>query len=263
MSEINAKSIPNLDKFRVKVALIAPTLSMESAQVYSPNFHLFLAHLVQSDKVYTDIALKAKGIKILDNSYFELGYAIKGKELVRLGRKIKATHLVLDDGSEEDLQLFKQNGFKVMYVPTNIEQLKSALYDKRFDKVGLGNLWSYKMTGLDKNSPYARFALLFKFYSEKPFDPNKVHLLGSNHGMADEVSACYPYIGSWDSSVPIWSGLHGIAIKDRKYKWTEPVDFKANLLWSPECIQNIEYIEHLFTKREASIKQLKQEGVKQ
>ncbi len=67
------------------------------------DFHLILAHLCLKSKVYMNFyskLIRNKGIKnyfMLDNSTFELGYALRGEDLVFLSNKLKVDEVVVPE----------------------------------------------------------------------------------------------------------------------------------------------------------------------
>lgn len=110
-----------------KVAMIAPKQYMQEIGQEN-DFHLFLAHLVQSDDAYAELAKGSKGYKILDNSFFELGFSLPLNKLVGLADKIEANCIVLPDGLEgfnQKNRVLDETAYNIMLVPKTFEQLIS------------------------------------------------------------------------------------------------------------------------------------------
>ena len=96
------------------------------------NSHLMLAHLVESDGRYADWYEAYDGVKILDNSAFEMYKQNKPmyptEKLLEMGERVKADYIVMSDypdqvgevtisAAKEIAPVFKQAGFGTFFCP--------------------------------------------------------------------------------------------------------------------------------------------------
>lgn len=110
----------------MKFAAIVPTAYMfavNAARRREDSFHLFLAHLCLKDETYINRCVEACGRKILDNSYFELGYSLDADTLLRIANKIKASAVVLEDDTTKNFNAFYREGYDCYLVPHKIDTL--------------------------------------------------------------------------------------------------------------------------------------------
>lgn len=209
------------------VALIAPKQYMKEIGEEN-DFHLFLAHMIQGDAKYAELAKEAKGYKILDNSFFELGYSLPVDRLIRLADEINVSCIVLPDGLEGFNQKDKvlgKSSYNVMLVPKTFEQLQSfagyALSTPRI-YVGLSGIHSSNMLREYFNLPVERFACMNRFLvlsqlmsADKHLYKNfitskKLHLLGLGDYPLLELKA-FNLAGieyTNDSNAYVWPYLH-------------------------------------------------------
>ena len=81
------------------------------------HFHLILAHLIKESKEYKEFYLKMKqrgDFIMLDNSTFELGYAMKAEELVEIANEMRVNEVIapeVPNNKEETLNLVKSFSF--------------------------------------------------------------------------------------------------------------------------------------------------------
>lgn len=144
-----------------------------------PKAELVLAHVVKDNKQYADWfannppnetirGVNVKNKRIMDNGAFELGESFAPSELIKLGKQIHATHLVLPDYPNADPQLtidaakkwapeFRRAGFRTIFVPQgragSIDDFDECL------KFGLQNRcrteWDYSNEGFLKQGWYS------------------------------------------------------------------------------------------------------------
>lgn len=111
----------------MKFASIVPTAYMQAvnnARNKDDSFHLFLAHLCLKSEEYVNRCIEARGRKILDNSFFELGYSLDAETLLRIAEKIRAHAIVLEDDSVKGFDKIYKEGFDCYLVPHKVETLK-------------------------------------------------------------------------------------------------------------------------------------------
>jgi len=215
----------------IKFMHIAPTCLMEEIdKMYNKGYNMLLAHLVLNNPNYLKQAKKLKGIKYLDNSYFELGYSLSVSKMLKAGKLIKATHLICPDGTKRGLVEFKQAGFKVICIPETVKQMKEFIADDNIDLVGVSSLYFNRLealveclvTGLNK----------------------KIHLLGM--GQPEEFVTMAQFrddIVTWDTSAAIWQGHLGIIMSPAVTKDRTPVNFDESVSINLFMEQNINYME--------------------
>lgn len=228
-----------------KVAMIAPKQYMQEIGREN-NFHLFLAHMVQNDATYAKLAKEARGYKILDNSFFELGYSLPVDKLISLADEINASCIVLPDGLEGFDQKHKVLGrtsYDVMLVPKVFDHLtgfaRFALDTPRV-YVGLSGIHAANMLNdkFDLNTKkfecMNRLLVLSQLMSEdtqlyKQFiTSKKLHLLGLGDYPLLELKA-FNLAGieyTNDSNAYVWPFLSaklGFGVIEKKF--TEPLDF--------------------------------------
>lgn len=80
----------------MEVAIIAPTQLLKPYATQG-DIHLVLAHLVDTDSVYTNFYSQQKKFKILDNGVFENGASIPSFDLLYRASLIGANEIVLPD----------------------------------------------------------------------------------------------------------------------------------------------------------------------
>ncbi len=226
-----AKFVNNQPTF----CFIAPTSLVE---YHFPTFsqqraHLLLAHLVDQSDKYLGIYKKIKNINpdtlfIMDNGAFELKTPYKPEKLVTLGKSIDADVIVLPDypfqpgektieAAEKYIEIFKNEGFKVMFVPQSregdYEDWKNcytwAANNDDIDIIGMSILGIPNALGYDLNvTPFARVIVTYDLIKEGKFAWNKHHhYLGLNSGPYVELPGLLSVkaLGTVDSSGPAWS----------------------------------------------------------
>lgn len=209
--------------------------------------HLVLAHLVESDEEYRDFYANIDGVKILDNSAFEMYKQGRdmydSAKLVQMGHAIKADYIVMTDYPNEPGERtvnaakmlapeFKSEGFGTFFCPqSKIGDKKDLINGFRWaigegmdyvDYIGISILAVPNAYGVEKNNKLQRFLSRWKFMRELERDCSffeevecsslKLHMLGMVDGPneIDLLEHFMPYISTWDSSAAVWAGLNGI-----------------------------------------------------
>lgn len=232
----------------MKFIHIAPKQLMEKVSEYNQGLDMILTHKVLEDEEYAKIASNLNSKKILDNSFFELHYSLPPNDMIEAAHKIGATWLICPDGTTDGLQEFKNNGFKVMCVPTSKAQFHEFMSNSDIDLVALSEEHlTYR------HDVSARFYLLQEvgdYYLNKGVK-DKIHFLGMGES-AWEVGMCMPWknlIHSWDSSSAIWHGLHDIDISKMHGKMSKAVDFDFECTDITELVKrNVTFISDMIHK---------------
>jgi len=210
------------------------------------NTQLILAHLVETDEKYADFFESYEGIKILDNSAFEMYKQGKPmyptEKLLEMGQRVKADYIVMSDypdnigqvtisAAEEIAPTFKQNGFKTFFVPQSligdmedlINSFSWAANSPLVDYIGFSILNIPNAYGVEKENKLQRYLSRMKFIRELDMrgvltdivdNGKKIHFLGMLDG-PNEIELLFDtgygeYINTWDSSAAVWYGLNGI-----------------------------------------------------
>jgi hypothetical protein len=231
------------------------------------NTHLLLAHLVETDEQYADWYKECDGYKILDNSAFEMykqGRSMYDSDkLLEMGERTKADVIVMSDYPNEPSQLtidaaeklgpiFHDNGYKTFFVPQSrigdmedyLSAWEYAVNSPNVDFIGVSILGvPNAYGGIEKENKLQRFMsrhhMMHKLKTNGLLDKalengKKLHFLGALDGWAGELLLVKPfwnYIFSWDSSGPVWYGLHANKTYDDsptgqiEGKYEEEVDF--------------------------------------
>lgn len=237
------------------------------------DVHLVLAHLIESDKEYRSFYRNVKGIKILDNSAFEMYKQNKpmfsSDKLIALGKVIDANYIVLSDYPGENwmktrdaaielIPQFKAAGFKTFYVPQSqigdlagyIENWIWALQNDNIDLIGLSILGAPNAFGVEEDNNLQRFMSrwwilkILKSQGLLDMDSNhnhdKIHCLGMVDGPneIELLSEFHDFIYSWDSSSAVWAGLNGVEYDGTPTglingKFSLEVDFKFDQKLKP------------------------------
>lgn len=222
----------------IRFCHIAPTAYLDL--VKNQEVHLVLAHLVDSDRNYEEFYRGVRGVKIMDNSAFEMFKQNKpmmsSAKLIDLAERVKADYIVLSDYpneswektkkvAEQMIPIVRSAGFKTFYVPQSVAgdlegYLSSVMWglnNSDIDLVGISILGAPIAFDVESSnnlqrylSRYRVFTLLNSRLSDEHFD--KIHCLGMVDG-PNEIELLKdfaPYIYSWDSSSAVWAGLNGI-----------------------------------------------------
>lgn len=220
---------------------IAPTDFLDL--VKGRDYHLTLAHLVDTSNEYTEFYRNQVCVNIMDNSAFEMYKQGKPMltpmKVLEMASIIRANYVVMSDYPGEhsfktikaaiDLApLFRAQGFGTFFVPQSkvgdIEDLISA-YDwastsKHVDYIGVSILGVPNAYNVEKGNKLQRFVARFMFMQELHDrgilhrirrNKKKIHFLGMVDG-PNEIKLMEPYrdyIDTWDSSAGVWLGLNG------------------------------------------------------
>lgn len=214
------------------------------------SHHLTLAHLVETDPVYTKWYADLQenpyfdGLIIMDNSAFEM-YK-QGREmypsdkLIEMGKRINADYIVMSDypNSSPNLTIeaairmapeLRQAGFGTFFVPQStigdvdglVESFLWASTAEEVDYIGVSILAVPNAYGVEKGNKLQRFLARWRFmleleqrdfFHEVNRNDKKIHFLGMVDG-PNEILLVKPwlkYIDTWDSSAAVWAGLNGI-----------------------------------------------------
>jgi hypothetical protein len=207
---------------------------------------LLLAHLVEEEDRYTEFYRQYNGIKILDNSGFEMYKT--GREmypadkLLEMGKKVNADYIIMPDypdaepsvtikAAEELAPAFKENGFKTFFCPQakvgDYEGLVSsfawAAHSPLVDYIGFSILNIPNAYGVEQNNKLQRYLSRMKFVDDLvnkgivdqiKRNKKKIHFLGMVDGPNEielmRLNGFDVYIDTWDSSCAVWYGLNGI-----------------------------------------------------
>lgn len=228
----------------MKIAAIVPTAYMSvvnNARRGDDAFHLFLAHLCLKSEEYVNRCVEAPGRKILDNSFFELGYSLDTDTLLRLAEKIKASAIVLEDDSLAGYGRICREGYDCYLVPHKVDTLarfaRLAASDESaylcISHIASRKIVGGKPFGVSNRSKVLK--LLKTKVSEKVWNAvtnGKMHFLGLGDSPKIELTQLRNFIGSsftCDSSMFLYpfikSGgekrFEDIALKSK----TESIDF--------------------------------------
>tara|TARA_R110000803_G_C11986115_1_gene321315 strand:+ start:2994 stop:3869 length:876 start_codon:yes stop_codon:yes gene_type:complete len=212
------------------------------------SFHLTLAHLVETDKVYTkwyaDKSSSAGVTNIMDNSAFEMYKQDRpmypSDKLIEMGTEVNADYIVMSDypaqhqsktidAAIEMAPQLREAGFGTFFVPQSeigdieglVEAFKWAAESEHVDYIGVSILAVPNAYGVEKDNKLQRFLSRWKFLKlldargilDIIVDNGKmIHMLGMVDG-PNEIELCAQYmdlVDTWDSSAAIWAGLHEI-----------------------------------------------------
>ena len=205
--------------------------------------HLALAHLVEEDQQYADFYKNESGVKILDNSAFEM-YKQKRdmydpSKLLEMAERVKANYIVMTDYpgkssakgikiAKEQAPIFKEAGYGTFFVPQSrvgdLDDLISAYMwaaqAPEVGYIGFSILGIPNAYGVEKKNKLQRFLARWKFMQEldktdfwRLARGKRMHLLGMVDG-PNEIELLSPWLQNfqtWDSSAAVWAGLNGVA----------------------------------------------------
>ena len=216
------------------------------------SVHLTLAHLVETNEVYTkwyaDKCVGPDVLNIMDNSAFEMFKQGRpmypSDKLIEMGTKVKADYIVMSDyptehqsktiaAAIEMAPQLRDAGFGTFFVPQSeigdieglLEAFDWAAGSDHVDYIGVSILAVPNAFGVEKDNKLQRFLSRWKFFQllddrgilQKIVDNGKmIHLLGMVDGPNEiELLARYiDLIDTWDSSAAIWAGLNSIRFDD-------------------------------------------------
>lgn len=207
------------------------------------DYHLTLAHLVDTSDEYVDFYRSQTCVNIMDNSAFEMYKQGKPMltptKVLEMANKIKANYVVMSDypgeHSSKTIQaaidlapLFKGQGYGTFFVPQSevgdkedlISAFDWASTSKHVDYIGVSILGVPNAYNVEKGNKLQRFVARFMFMQELEErgilhrirkNGKKIHFLGMVDG-PNEIKLMEPfkgYIDTWDSSAGVWLGLNG------------------------------------------------------
>lgn len=220
---------------------IAPTDFLDL--VKGRDYHLTLAHLVDTSNEYTEFYRSQVCVNIMDNSAFEMYKQGKPmltpSKVLEMASIIRANYVVMSDypgeHSSKTIQaaidlapLFRAQGFGTFFVPQSeigdkedlINAFDWASTSKHVDYIGVSILGVPNAYNVEKGNKLQRFVARFMFMQELQDrgilcrirrNKKKIHFLGMVDG-PNEIKLMEPYrdyIDTWDSSAAIWLGLNG------------------------------------------------------
>lgn len=224
------------------ISFIAPFAHLEEAYKQS-DFSMVLTHLVEEEPDYRDFYRGTDKPILLDNSFFELGECVSKERVIEAANAVRATCVVLTDGDLSDLDFFKGKGFEVMFVPLSLRDLFSAYKNKGIDKVGISCISSQKLIGREPFEP-VRHEVMQRVLSEGislAKVHSKTHFLGAtNANLMDlKLAVDMKAVGSTDTSLPVWAGLHDMVLSSSTGRMKEHCNFETRLQWTSTCDANI------------------------
>ncbi len=229
----------------IRFCHITPTPFLEKF-VPKYNTQLVLAHLIEEDERYATFYRKYNGVKIMDNSAFEMYKQGKPmyapNRLIAMGQKVNADYIVMSDypdddpsttikAAEDQAPTFKKEGFGTFFCPQSkigdLEGLISAFAwaanSSLVDYIGFSILNIPNAYGVEQDNKLQRYLSRLKFtieldkrgvLSQIVNNGKKIHFLGMVDGPNEiELMAFNGYddcIDTWDSSAAVWYGLNGI-----------------------------------------------------
>jgi hypothetical protein len=262
----------------MKFCYIAPTSLLPTVEQIvveqgggdpTTHAHLLLAHLLdrqsaEFDQQYYNWYWNKDGLKILDNSAFEL-YK-QGKEmfptdkLIDIAMSVQARYIVLSDypgqpgkltiqAAEQFAPRVRSAGFGTFFVPQSrigdivdyINCFEWAANSPLVDYIGISILGVPNAYGVERGNKLQRyFSRTHMMYELQrrgiletaKFNNKKIHFLGMVDG-PNEIQLVKQFgIDTWDSSAPVWTAANGIRF-DRSPtglingKFEKHVDFSA------------------------------------
>lgn len=231
---------------------ISPTAHLK--HLANRDYHLTLAHLVETDQEYVDFYLTEREKNpnitiIMDNSAFEMFKQNRPmyppEKLMEMANKIKADYIVMSDYPNQDYRktidiaekqsvLFKAGGFGTFFVPQSevgdidgmIKSIYFGLQAPLIDYIGFSIIAAPNLFGVETNNKMQRFLsrwhLINMLESRDDFihkinrSGKKIHFLGMVDG-PNEIQLIKQTglrVDTWDSSAAIWLGLHNLTFDD-------------------------------------------------
>lgn len=229
---------------------------------YINDYPYLLCHLLMPERKEYDFeyaafykeAVKRYSYSILDNSAFELGYAIGAKDLAKIAQEYNPTHIVIPDSfgnKDETIQLVEENlpyllkntsckMFAVIQGKTIEEMIDCYDYYASIKEIDVIGVTFGKLAGNKTRSEFIRLLN----YSRKV--TKKIHLLGCSNPLeyteynVNEKELIY----SVDTSSPIINGWKGNLYTDKGLECEKPKEKLAenlNMALTQEQINQIAY----------------------
>lgn len=213
----------------MKIAHIAPNELIEDAVRFS-GIDMVLAHKVLEDSNYTEKYRHSRNYRLVDNSFYELGYSLSSEDIRKAAKLVNADCVILQDGTLNELNEFKEFHYDVMAIPTDYNQLKE-FYNSKVDKIGISGIHFSKYMNCDILTPGYRREILLKLKSElgSNYNPNRFHILGAVNFVLKEIEQIRDLVGSMDTSAACWNAVNNIELFDDTLKLSEKVDFNIHV----------------------------------
>lgn len=193
---------------------------------------LGLAHLISVPGYAEGLRNLKSDLKIMDNSFFELGYSLPLNEVIEAAYRIDATHVVLPDGMicPRACKDVEREGMSVMFVPTNAEEMKKALrlvVEIPSTKLGISTIHA-RRCGFKSRLSWLNYEIGKLSFDEVPFS-SSFHFLGlSDNPWSEIVNIAHRCPeASIDSSLFVWPFINeGLKLWDISVKAVvQPIDF--------------------------------------
>lgn len=226
-------------------AFIAPYKYLSEGSKAS-DFSMVLVQNVLNNNEYREFWRNSTDTILLDNGWFELGRCLEKETMAEIGKEIGAHTIVMADESMDELDYYKSQGFGVMYCPKSLDDCIDALNNSKIDKVGISSAKAPQWIGYNAFDPVR--AKLFEDITLTKHQIKKIHFLGSSNAMLQELyeAVTNKVVNSFDTSLPIWAGLHGVSLSASTSRMDKNCDFETELEWNAVCAQNIVSFKQCF-----------------
>ena len=261
------KNIPS--KANPRFGIIAPTAYLSYA--LQSNFHLVLAHLLDTDPTYTEFyrSMSDRGDFIIcDNGAFELGESYAPDKLIALARSCNADAIVLPDypyrqwdvtaiAASKMIDEVKSEGFQTFYCPQSVTGdwdgwVEGYLWGATNPDIDIIGMSILSLPNALPHIPaaYARVVGTEILQRTGVFAYEKYHhYLGLNAGPALEIPSLIAMnaLNSCDSSGPVWAGIcgHEYTRMADSYQSTRKVakhvDFNYRITTNPNVLNAIQH----------------------
>lgn len=241
---------------------VAPIVPFECISSLAPAYErdvnsetwavMGLAHLISSPGYAAGLRELPCDLKIMDNSFFELGYSLPLKSVIEAAYRIEATHVVLPDGlicpnAYKEVERF---GMSVMFVPTCAEEIRRALElvtELPGTKLGVSTIHA-RNCGFKSRLSWVNYEISAAPLSSVP-PSSSFHFLGLSDYPWDEIAGIaseFPE-ASVDSSLFVYPFIReGIKLWDISTKSSvSPIDFTLPYRETEELAP---YLQELETK---------------
>lgn len=228
---------------------VAAIVSLKNLELVNEgDFAMCLTHIALGEEKYCEFYKNYNKPKLLDNSYFELGYALSLREVVKAARKIDANVIVMKDGTLEGLESLLDEGFQVMAVPTTEAQFKDFIVNEKVSKIGVSCLHIPAIVGREKFAP-VRGAFVASCLKElnAVHLKEKVHFLGSTNNVLQDIKDAEGLVNSIDTSLPFFAALEGVSGVDKRVdkEFSFYDERVATTIQKALFVQNLNYLKEL------------------
>lgn len=270
------KQIPSVNN--PAFGIITPTTYLEQYASQS-NFHLVLAHLVDTDVKYAEFyrQMSDRGdFLIMDNGAFELGESYEPSKLIGLAQRCGADAIVLPDypgkpgcktidAAVKLIDQVKAEGFMTFFCPQSavgdfgdwIDTYMWASNNPDIDIIGMSIL-AIPNALPEISKQYARIVMTRLMIDRGIFNFNKYHhYLGLNSPNEIPSLVSMEAVTSLDSSNPVWCGINGLRYNTNcdsympiSKKYLREVDFNQEYTtksYIHEAVQhNLDIVQDMF-----------------